>query len=368
MSTNLEKPMRIATALVLAATAGLALSAHAQTPAAQGDYKVVKTAKVGGDGRWDYVFADSEGRKLYIPRAGGRGSDAKSRVTVFDLDSLAPLGEIADTNGVHGVAVDPKSGHGFSSSNPVVMFDTKTLATIKTIKVDGSPDGIFFEPATERIYVLSHRAPNVTVLDGKDGSIVGTIDLGGGPEQGQSDGNGHVYIDVEDQDNVAVVDANTMKVTGHYDLGGKGTGPGGLGLDAKNHVLFVFCHEPAVCVILNADDGKIITTLPIGTGVDAGGFNPNTMEAFSSQGDGTLTIIKEDSPTNFAVEQNVETERGARTSTLDSKTNQIFLVTAEYKAPATEAAQAPATQEQGGRRRNRGQMIPGSFTILVVGR
>jgi DNA-binding beta-propeller fold protein YncE len=362
--------MRLNILLAASIIAAIALPLRAQTAPSDQTYKVLNAAKVGGDGRFDYVFADTDGRKLYVPRAGGRGSTAKSRVSVFDLDTLAPLGEIADTNGVHGVAVDPKSGHGFSSSNPVVMFDTKTLATIKTIPTDGNPDGIFFEPATERIYVLSHRAPNVTVLDGKDGSIVGTIDLGGGPEQGQSDGNGHVYIDIEDQDNVAVVDANTMKVTTHYDLGGKGSGPAGLGLDAKNHVLFAFCHDPAVCVILSADDGKILATVPIGTGVDGGGFNPNTMEAFSSQGDGTLTIIKENSPTSFEVEQNVQTRRGAKTCTLDTKTNQIYLITAEFKAPATQTA-PPATQQGGGRRgggRNRGQMVPGSFTILVVGR
>jgi DNA-binding beta-propeller fold protein YncE len=281
---------------------------------------------------------------------------------VFDLDTLKPAGEIPDTNGVHGVAVDPKSGHGFTSSSPIVMFDTKTLATIKTIAVKGNPDGIMFEPLTERIYVLSHRTPNVSVLDAKDGSVVGTIDLDGAPEQGQSDGAGHVYIDIEDKDNVAVVDAKAMKVTAHYDFGGKATAPAGLGLDAKNHILFAFCRSPQMCVVLNAADGKLITTLPIGKGTDGGGFNPNTMEAFSSQGDGTLTIIKESSPTSFEVSQNVKTMPGAKTSTLDSKTNQILLITAEYAAPAAGA------DNGGGRRGGRGQMVPDSFTILAVGK
>jgi DNA-binding beta-propeller fold protein YncE len=360
--------MRLSFIAIIAATMMLAFGLRAE-PAADSGYKIVKTAKVGGAGGFDYVFADADGRRLYIPRSAGRGGgDAKSRVTVFDLDTLQPVGEIPDTNRVHGVAVDPKSGHGFSSSSPVVMFDTKTLATIKTIAVQGSPDGIFFEPATQRIYVLSHRAPNVSVLDATDGSIVGTIDLGGAPEQGQSDGNGRVFIDLEDKDNIAVVDAKTMKVTAHYDLAGKGGGPAGLGLDAKNHILFACCHDPQTCVILNADDGKIITTLPIGRGVDAAGFNPNTMEAFSSQGDGTLTIIKENSPTSFEVEQNVKTMPGAKTSTLDGKTNQIFLITAQY-APPTPSTQ-PATPGEGGRRRGggRGQMLPDSFTILAVGK
>jgi DNA-binding beta-propeller fold protein YncE len=334
----------------------------------------VKKEKVGGSGGFDYVDADSDGRKLYVPRSAGRGgggggaTGGGSRVDVYDLDTLASVGSIPKTNGVHGVAVDPISGHGFTSSGPVVMFDTKTLATIKTIDVQGRPDGIFFEPATESIYVLSHSAPTVTVISGKDGSITGTIDLGGGPEQGQSDGAGHAYIDLEDQDKIAVVDTKAMKTTGTYDLAGKGGGPGGLGLDIKNHILFCFCHEPATCVILNADDGKILTTLPIGPGVDAGGFNPNTMEAFSSQGDGTLSIIKEKSPTNFEVEQTVKTMRGAKTCTLDSKTNSIFLITAEYAAPATAAAAQGGSGGggTGGRRGGRGPMVPNSFTILEV--
>jgi hypothetical protein len=324
-------------------------------------YKLINTVKVGGTGGWDYVYADAIGRRLYIPRTGRNSA----RVTVYDLDTLKSVGEIPDTKGVHGVAVDPKSGHGFCSSNPVVMFDAKTLATIKTIDVDGRPDGILYEPATQRIYILSHRDPNLTAINAADGSIAGTIDLGGEPEQAASDGAGHVYIDLEDQGKVAVVDANALKKTGEYDLGGKNLGPGGLALDAKNHILFAFCHEPHKAVILNADNGNIIATLPIGEGVDAAEFNPDTSEAFSSQGDGTLTVIKENSPTNFEVEQTVSTKAGARTSTLDAKTGQVLLITADFVAPATQPAATPAPE--GGRRRNR-QTVPDSFTILVVGK
>jgi DNA-binding beta-propeller fold protein YncE len=337
--------------------------AQAQTPAAGGSYQIVNTAKVGGAGAFDYVYADADGRKLYVPRG--------NRVTVFDLDTLKPAGEIANTNGVHGAAVDPKTHHGFCSSRPVVMWDSQTLAPLKTIDVQGGPDGIFFEPATERVYILSHRAPNVTVIDAKDGSIVGTIDLGAAPEQAASDGQGRVWIDLEDKDQVAVVDASTLKVTARYDLGGKG-GPAGLALDAKHHVLFVYCRNPAVCVILNADTGSILTTLPIGTGVDGATFNPATLEAFSSQGDGTLTVIKENSPTDFAVEQNVLTKAGAKTCTLDAKTGQILLITAEYgpvPAPAPVPAGAtPPANGPGPRRPRRGPMVPDSFTIFAVGR
>lgn len=327
---------------IIAGTILLAGSGFAQ-------YKVVKTEKVGGAGGYDYVYADVAGRRLYIPRPGQTGA----RITVYDLDSLAPAGEIPNAN-ARGVAVDPKSHHGFASSKPVVMFDSKTLAAIKTIDVDGGPDGIMFDPYNARVWVFSHRAPNATVIDAQEGKVVGTVDLGGAPEQAASDGKGRVYVDIEDKDNIAVVDAKALKVTAHYDLAGKCGGPGGLALDEKHHVLFAACHDPANMAILNAEDGKIITTLPIGKGVDGAGFNPRTMEAFSTQGDGTLTVIKETSPAQFAVEQTVPTKAGARTMTIDTKTDRIFSVTADFTPP-------PAGQR-------RGQMVPDTFTILVIGK
>jgi DNA-binding beta-propeller fold protein YncE len=301
---------------------------------------------------------------------------------VFDLDTLKAAGAIANAR-ARGVAVDPKSQHGFCSSSPVVMWDAKTLETIKSVEVQGRPDGILFEPLTERIYVLSHSQPNATVIDAKEGSVVGTIDLGGAPEQAASDGNGHLYVCIENKDNIAVVDVKTLKVTAHYDIAGNGGGPAGLGFNAKNHILFAMCHNPQTCVVLNADDGKILATVPIGRGTDGGGFNPNTMEAFSSQGDGTLTIIKETSPTSFEVEQTVQTKSRAKTCTLDTKNNQIIVITTE-PAPAAAAATAPATGSQaatttppaggdqpgdgkkGGRKGGGGG--PGMLDILVVGR
>ena len=239
------------------------------------------------------------------------------------------MGEIPNTN-ARGVAVDPKSGHGFASSSPVAMWDTKTLALIKTIEVQGGPDGILFDPFNQRVWIFSHRAPNATIINTVDGTIAGTLDLGGAPEQAVTDGNGHLWVDIEDKDNVAAVDAKSLTVTAHYDLAGKCGGPAGLAFDAKNRILFAACHNPAVMAILGADDGKLITTLPINPGVDGAGFNPNTMEAFSSQGDGTLTVVKETSPTSFAVEQTVRTMTGGKTMTVDTKTNQIYIIAAEY--------------------------------------
>jgi len=373
MKTSIDS---LAGVVGLSGLIALASMVFVQTAPAAQPYKIVKTTQTMGTGGIDYVYADNDNRRLYVPRG--------SQVLVFDLDTLKSAGAVANAR-ARGVAVDPKSQHGFCSSSPVVMWDAKTLETIKTIEVQGRPDGITFEPLTERIYVLSHSQPNATVIDAKDGSVVGTIDLGGAPEQAASDGQGHLYVCIEDQDNIAVVDVKTLKVTAHYDLAGKGGGPAGLGFDAKNRILFAMCHDPQTCVVLNADDGKILATLPIGRGTDGGGFNPSTMEAFSSQGDGTLTIIKESGPTSFEVEQTVQTKSRAKTCTLDTKNNQIIVITTE-PAPAAAAATAttPATGSQaaattppaggdqpgGGKKGGKkgGGGGPGMLDILVVGR
>jgi DNA-binding beta-propeller fold protein YncE len=376
----MSHPHHLIRAAFLAGIGILAAGGLAQPTSAASPYKIVNTAQIMGSGGIDYVYADNDGRRLYVPRG--------TQVLVFDLDTLKSVGAISDAR-ARGVAVDPASHHGFCSSSPVVMWDTKTLETIKTIPVQGRPDGILFEPLTKHVFVFSHSQPNATVIDAKDGTVVGTVDLGGAPEQAASDEQGHLYVDLEDKDNVAVVDVNTLKVTAHYDLGGKGGGPGGLALDAKNHILFAFCHEPATAVILSADDGKILATLPIGNGTDGGGFNPSTMEAFSSQRDGTLTIIKENSPTSFEVAQTVRTKPGAKTCTLDTKNNQIVLIATE-RAPApptttaaaadttvtpttpaqTAAATPPAAGDRPGTGRGGrgGGGGPGLLHILVVGR
>ena len=354
--------------LCLVIAVGIAIVAFlglAQQAPSTGPYSVLKTAKVGGDGGFDYVYADSDGRKLYIPRKG-----PEPRVTVFDLDTLKPAVEISKTS-ANGAAVDPKSGHGFASSKPVAMWDTKTMQLIKTIDVTGGPDGILFDSFNQRVWVFSHGAPNATVIDSKDGSVIGTVDLGGAPEQAVTDGMGHMYVDIEDKDNVAAVDTKTMTVTAHYDLGGKGMTPAGLGFDVKNHVLFVACRQPApgVMVMLNSQDGKIISTVPLAGGSDGAVFNPATMEAFSSAGNATLTVIQEKSPTSFEQEQVVTTMTGGKTLTLDSKTNHILIIAAEYGPPPAPPADAPKDAPKGrGGRGGRAPMQPDSFSIVVVGK
>src|SRR5579864_7843163 len=198
----------------------------AQNGPAAGPYKVLKTAKVGGEGGYDYIFADVKGRRLYIPRGGPTG-----RLTVFNLDTLESVGAI-DNVSAGGATVDPKSHHGFSTTKPITMWDADTLKIIKTIDVDGRPDGIMLDPYNQRVWVLSHRPPYATVIDAKEGMVVGTLDLGGAPEQAVSDGKGTIYINITDKANIAVVDAKTMTVTAHYDVSSKGSSGSGLALDA----------------------------------------------------------------------------------------------------------------------------------------
>ena len=323
-------------------------------------YKILKSAKAGGTGGFDYVYADADGRRLYVAR-GAIKDGPPARVNIFDLDTLEPVGEIPNTN-ARGAAVDTKNHHAFASSKPVAMWDAKTNKLIKTIDVEGAPDGILADPFNNRIYIWSHRAPNTTVIDGKTGDVLGTIDLEGAPEQAVTDGKGKIWVDIEDKGNVAVIDAKTMKVTAHYDLGNKDATAAGLAFDEKNRILFVACRQPApgVMVMMNADTGKIIATLPLDGASDGAVFNPKTMEAFSSAGNGKMTVIKEKSPTSFEVEQTVETMVSAKTLTFDAKTGHVLLIGAEYGPPPTPAA--------AGGRPARGPMVPDSFTILVVGK
>ncbi len=357
------KPLIVATLAVLLPFTGLACAQDS------GPYKVLKIQLVGGEGGFDYVTADPDGRNLYVARSGPTG-----HIGVFNLDTLALEGDIPGTS-AHGGAVDTATGHGFATSKPVTMFDSKTFAILKKIDVQGNPDGYLNDAFNHHFYILSHSEPNITVLDDKDGSILGTIDIGGAPEQAVTDGQGKIYVDIEDKAAIAVIDANTMKMVGKYDVSRKGGGCAGLALDAKNNILFAACRDNKNMIILSATDGHILTDLPIGNGSDGATFNPATMEVFSSQGDGTLTVVHEDSPTSFSVEQTVPTPARAKVLTLDTKTNQILTITAEFgpvpAAPPQATAPAPGVPPPGAPAFMRGPrppMIPGSFQILVIGK
>jgi len=372
---------------------------------ADGPYKVLKTARVGGEGGTDYIFADPVGRRLYITRGATQAQPAtdtrpevpafEKRLTIFDLDTLESVGVIPGVGG-NGATVCPNTGHGFTSDHPQPsMFDVKTLKLMKTIEVPTgfSADGIYCDTSNDRVYIGSHPTKSLLVVDAKDGTVLGNVDLGGTPEQTVADGKDTIYQVLQDRPGgVAVVDATTLKVTKTYPFGDNG-GCNGLAIDVKNQILFAACSavgpapargtpgQPAPAppapdpnakplqtfVILNAKDGKILERLPLAGSSDGATFNPATMEAFSTQGNGTMTIVKEKSATSFEVEQNLKTwpSNGARTIAFDSKTGHLFAMASEMgpPPPPPPAGTAPAAGGRGGR----GAAIPGSFTIIMVG-
>jgi hypothetical protein len=348
----------MSTQLQRCAMAGmLALAAAAVADGTPRPYTVLKTARVGGEGGYDYVFADVQARRLYIPRNGPAG-----RLTVFNLDTLEPVGSIANVS-AGGATVDPASHHGFSTTRPITMWDAKTLTVLKTIDVDGRPDGILCDSYNRRVWILSHVPPFATVIDAKQGTVVGTLDLGGAPEQAVSDGKGTIYVNISDKANIAVVDAKSMTVKAHYDLSSRGSGGSGLAYDARHHILFAYYRQPTpTVVILDARNGNVITTLPTGVGVDTVAFNPATQEAISAENGGTMTIIRESTSTRFEVEQTLPTKTGAKTLALDTRTSHLLTMAAEYGPPAPDAPPGPAGRPA------RGPMVPDSFSILMVGR
>ena len=364
----------LAFALGLSALLSLAPNVQA-ADAPDGPYKILATTQIPAAGGIDYVTADSVNRRVYVA--------CGNAVSVFDLDTYKLAGTLAGASG-HGAAIDPENHTGLVSGNPATFFNTQTLEKIKTIPSPGA-DGYLFDAPTHHFFILSHNAPNLRVIDSKDGSPVGTVDAIGpdganaAVEQGASDGEGHLYFDVANQHHIAVVDAKTLKVTGHFDLGEKGNGPAGLAIDVKNHILFAMCRRGSdgtpTCVILSAVDGKVLTTLPLAGSSDGGAFDPNTMEAFSSHGNGTLTVIKENSPTDFVVEQTLQTKSGAKTCTVDTKADHVVVITREAApaAPGMAPATAPAAANsvpQGGRggRGGRGGGGPQMLDVIFIGR
>ena len=348
--------MRLTAMMRLAAIAAVLMTSPTAHGADDGPYHVLRVMKVGGEGGFDYVKADAVDRRLYITRHG-----QPPEVDVFDLDTLKQVGKISNVGGA-GALADPKSGHGFASGNPVTMFDAKTLKVIKTIPVNSGRDDLLVDDYNDRVYLWSHGAPSGMVVDAVTGNLLGSIELDGAVEESVSDGAGHVYVAFDDNGSIAVVDSKTMKVTAHYPLLGKDDNCGGLAIDRKNRILFAGCRDKKTMVVLSADTGKIITTLPLpDISTDSEDFNPNTMENISSHGNGTLTIIKENSPTNFVVEQNVQTIDNGKAMALDSKTGHIFIIGAEYLPAAPDAKQFKG-------RPARGPMVPGSFSIVEVGK
>ncbi len=330
----------------------LVLLASLVLAAGSSGYHVAKKTVLGGDGGWDYLTVDSKARRIYISRG--------THVMVVDADTAAVVGDIPGTNGVHGIAIASDMDKGFVSDgrdNNVTIFDPKTLKVLGTAPAGKNPDAIIYDPASKRVFAFNGSSKDATAIDAKTGTVAGTIPLGGKPEFAAADEKGHVFVNIEDTSEIVQFDSNKLVVENRWKIA-PGDGPSGLAMDRKHRRLFSVCSNKLM-VVVNADTGKVVTTLPIGAGTDAAGFDPETGFAFSSNGEGTMTVVHEDSPDKFSVVENVPTQARARTMALDAKTHQVFLVTAEFGPPPAATAQQP---------RPRAPMVPGSFTLLTVSR
>jgi len=335
----------------LVSIVSVSLAAVALAAAGSG-YHVVTTYKVGGEGGWDYLTTDSDARRIYISRG--------THVMVVDADSGKVAGDIADTQGVHGIALAPELGKGFTSNGregTVSIFDMKSLATSSKVKVGDNPDAILYDPATKRVFTFNGRSQDSTAIDATSGKVLGTIKLDGKPEFAASDAKGEIFVNIEDKSELVAIDPNKLEVKAKWPLA-PCTEPSGLSIDRKNRRLFVGCDNKMMAVV-DADSGKVLATPAIGDGVDATAFDADTGLAFAScGGDGVLTVVKEESPGKFTAE-NVPTQKGARTMALDSKTHNAFVVTAQFGPRPAATADNP---------RPRPPMLPDSFVVLVVGK
>lgn len=335
---------------VLAMVIVIGTSALAFAPA---NYEVKQKYVLGGEGGWDYLTYDPAGKRLFISRG--------THVMVVDPAKGAVVGDIPDTAGVHGIALAQELGKGFTSNgrdNSVTVFDLKTLKTTTKIRIEAeNPDAILYDPASQRIFTFNGRSKNATVIDAAKNTVVATIPLDGKPEFAVSDGKGMVFVNIEDKSELTEIDAKNAKVVQSWPLA-PCEDPSGLAMDQKNRRLFSGCGNKMMAVT-NADTGKVVTTVPIGPGVDANAFDPQSQLAFSSNGgDGTLTVVHEDSPDKFTVVENASTQRSARTMTLNASNHDVYTVAAEFE-------EAPPAREG---ERPRRTMKPGTFTLLVLGK
>jgi YVTN family beta-propeller protein len=304
----------------------ISMSAHAQT------YVLDKTIALPGDAGFDYLSIDNVNHRLYVSHG--------TSVNVIDLTTDQPAGVIADMKGVHGIAIANKSNRGFISdgrANAVVAFDLTTLKTIAVIPVDAKgPDAIIYDPFSDRVFSFNGESNNSSVIDPNTLKQVGTVDLGGGPEFAVADGNGKIYNNLEDKSSLNIIDSKTLKVISNHPLAPCG-GPTGIALDNVNNRLFTVCRENKGMSVVDASSGKVITTLPIGAGVDAVAYDPETKLIFCSCGDGTTTIIKQQSADSYSVIQTLKTPTRAKTLALDTSTHKIYLSVAEFE-PGTRKA------------------------------
>jgi hypothetical protein len=319
---------------------------------AQGSYKLLKEIPVGGEGGWDYLTADDAGRRLYVSHG--------TKVEVIDIDKDAVLGQVADTPGVHGIAVAPKPGLGFTSNgreNKANIFDLQTLKTSSKVETGENPDAILYEEGQEEVYTFNGRSRSATVFEAKTGKVVATIPLPGKPEFSVADTQaGRIYCNLEDKSEVAVIDAKAHKVLSTWPIA-PGEEPSGMAYDAQNKRLFLGCGNKLM-VLMDSESGKVVASVPIGQGVDATKFDGGTKLAFCSCGDGNVTIAHEDSPDKLTFVQTLRTEPRAKTMALDPKTHRIYLASARFGA---------ASEQPAGGKKGRPSPVPGTFKVLVHG-
>jgi DNA-binding beta-propeller fold protein YncE len=316
-------------------------------PVGPSGYQLVKTVPLPGDGFWDYVTVDSEARRIYVSHG--------IKVLVLDADSFSVVGEIPDTQGVHGIAVAPELGRGFTSNGRAgnaTIFDLKTLKTLGTVSTGKNPDAIAYESISKRVLTFNGVSKDATAFAASDGTVAGTLPLGGKPEFAAADGKGKIFANIEDTSELVEIDAQALSVLHRWPLK-PCESPTGLSMDRKNRRLFVGCDNKMMAVV-DADSGKVIATPAIGEGVDATAYDPGTGFALASNGEGTLTLVKQESPDKYSVLENVSTKKSARTMGLDLKTHTVVLPAADFLPP-----------KEGERR---GAMKPGSFVLLVVSR
>jgi DNA-binding beta-propeller fold protein YncE len=324
----------------------------ANSYAADSGYHIIKRLKVGGEGGWDYLTVDGAARRLYISRS--------THVMVIDLDTDKVVGDIPNTPGVHGIAVAHELNRGFTSNGKAdtsTIFDLKTLKVLGEVKTGGNPDAIIYDPVSKKVFTFNGRSKDTTQFDAVSGKVERTIPLGGKPESAAIDGKGKVYVNIEDTSQVVEIDSPNSRESRRFSLN-PCEEPTGMGLDPEHHRVFSGCHNKTM-TILDTTAGNVIATVPIGENVDGNGFDAGTGLAFSSNGDGTLTVVRESSPGKFEVVETVTTQRGSRTMAIDSKTHTIYLPAAQFFRPK-ESMQAGS--------KPRPVMVKDSFEVLVVGK
>ena len=290
--------------------------------ASAGNYQITKKIPIPGQGGWDYLTVDEGARRLYVSHG--------TQVEVLDVDSGAIVGSIPKTPGVHGIAIAAELGRGFVSngqSSTVTIFDLKTLMPIADVPTGQKPDAIIYDPATSRVFAFNGGGNSATAIDASTGKIAGTIDLGGGPEFAAADGNGFVYDNLEDESLVLKIDSHKLTVEKRWPTAPCAS-PSSMAMDRANRRLFLGCRSK-VMAVMNADSGQVITTLPIGDHVDATAFDPETKLIFNSNGEGTITVIRQEGPDKYSVVETVKTLPKAKTIALDPKTHRLFLSTTE---------------------------------------